>query len=221
MRALLNLLFFLFTAVAFLGSAFFVVAKLLSNINFSPDTKAWKDTLRRLRERVKQQAGDTLVAWDKEMFGLLSLNRINQKKGGWMDNTFSGTMTTIYHEPVLAYAGRKNGNTGVLVLQTSDREIILRQKGKETEIWVNSAPFGIFTDGVLLSAGRNGKMLAQWNPASEETQLPVLLGNNTAAAITNPEKASGPNPRVLTLLRDLTVEEENALLALAMIRILG
>lgn len=221
MRPILNLLFFLLTAVAFLGSAFFVLAKLLGGLSLAPDTKAWKETLRRLRERVKQQAGDTLVAWDKEMFGLLSLNRINLKKGGWMDNTFSGTLTTIYHEPVVAYAGRRNGNTGVLVVRTSDREIILRQKGKETEIWVNSEPFGVFTDGVLLSAGRTGKMLAQLNPSSEETQLPVLLGTNTAAAITNPDKASGPNPRVVTLLRDLTVEEENALMALAMIRILS
>jgi hypothetical protein len=218
MRPLLNLLTFFLTIAVFFGSAFFVLVKLFSSINFSPDTKAWKETLRRLRERLQQQAGDTLVPWDKEMFSLLSLNQTNIKKAGWMDGTYSGTFTTIYHEPVLAYAGRKSGANGVLVARTSDRELIFRQKGKETEIWVNSQPFGVFVDGALLSAGRTSHLLAQFNAGSEESELPVLLGNKTAAAISNPDKKTGPNPRALTLLRDLTPDEENALLALALLK---
>jgi len=220
MRALFNLLTFLLTTVAFLGGAFFILVRLFSSINFSPDTKAWKETLRRLREKLQQQAGSTLVPWDKEMFSLLSLNQISTKKGGWMDSTYSGTFTTIYHEPVLAYAGRKSGANGVLVARTSDREFIFRQKGKEIEIWINSQPFGVLVDGTLLSAGRTSQLLAQFNANSEESQLPVLLGNNTAAAISNPDKKNSPNPRALTLLRDLTPDEENALLALALVKMI-
>jgi hypothetical protein len=204
MRPLFNLLTFFLTIAVFLGSAFVVLTKLFSSITFAPESKAW----------------NTLVPWDTEMMGLLSLNQINIKKRGWFDSTFSGTFTTIYHEPVLAYAGLRSGSTGVLVARTSDREFIFRDKGKETEIWINSQPFGLFVDGNLISAGRSNNLLAQMGQDADDSQLPVLLTNNTSAAITNPDKISSPNPRALTLLRNLSAEEENALLALTLLKII-
>lgn len=220
MVILIDLLTIVFIAVCIVIGVVFVIAKVISGISFNPLSAAWKRMLEKLRARLQRQiAGNRLVAWDHEMLGLLSLNRSVLKKPGFFDPTAEGVFTTIFHEPVLAYASQKSGADSVTVARTSDREFIYRQKGRETEIWLNGQPFGVFVDGALLAAGRGSRLLAQLDlSASAEAQLPVLIGNATAGAISNPSRSTSPNPRALTLLRELGPEEENALLALTILQ---
>lgn len=195
---------------------FYLIVKVLSQINFNPESQAWKKTVEGLRDRLKTQAAGALVPWDREMLSLLSLNRSNAKKPGFFNSTSEGVFTTIFQEPVLAYVEQKSGSTGVAIARTSDREFIFRLKGKETEIWLNGQPFGIFVDGSLLAAGKTGWLLGRMEQKQDEAQFPVLLGDAVAASIANPSKSDSPNPRALTLLRELSTEEEHALLALAL-----
>lgn len=220
MRALFSLIMFLLTSLMFIGGFIYFMARLFSQINFGPETRAWKSTLEALRNRLKKMTPGALVPWDKEMPALLSLNQSIVKKPGFFNPSYSGVFMTIYQEPALAYAGIRNGNTGVLVVQTSDREFIFRQKGKETEIWVNTQPFGVFVDGALIAAGRNGKLMGRLETEQGAAQFPVLLGEKTAAAVSNPALVLGstPNPRAMTLLRDLSLEEENAVLSMAILQ---
>ncbi|HRI61215.1 MAG TPA: hypothetical protein PK228_15855, partial [Saprospiraceae bacterium] len=157
--------FFLVMVVLLVGSfivgVFYLIAKLLGQINFNPESQAWKRTVEGLRTRLKSQAAGALVPWDKEMLPLLSLNRLNVKKPGFFNSTAEGVFTTIFQEPVLAYAEQKSGNTGVIIACTSDREYILRLKGSETEIWLNGQPFGVFVNGSLLAAGKSGRLLGR------------------------------------------------------------
>lgn len=217
--------FFLLMLVLISGSlivgAFYLIAKLLGRINFNPESQAWKKTLEGLRDKVKTQAAGALVPWDKEMLSLLSLNRSNVKKPGFFNSTAEGVFTTIFQEPVLAYAEQKSGGTGVIVARTSDREFIFRQKGKETEIWLNGQPFGVLVEGSLLAAGKSSRLLARIEKKAGEVQFPVLLGDAVVASIANPALADSPNPRALTLLRELSSEEESALLALTVLVVVG
>lgn len=221
MRFLFGFFTFLLLSGAFIVGALYVVVKLFRQINFNPESKAWKAMLERLRNRLRAQAAGLLVPWDAEMLALLSLNRSVTKKPGWFDAPTEGVITTIYQEPVIAYAAQKSGNTGLVLARTSDREFIFRQKGRETEVWVNGQPFGVLVDGALLAAGRGGKLLARLEGPGDGAQIPVLLGNGTGAAISNPARHDkGPNPRALALLRPLDGEEESALLALTVLQIL-
>lgn len=210
--------FFLLMLVLISGSLvvgfFYLIAKLIGRINFNPESQAWKKTLEGLRDKVKAQAAGALVPWDKEMLSLLSLNRSNVKKPGFFNSTAEGVFTTIFQEPVLAYAEQKSGGRGVIVARTSDREFIFRLKGKETEIWLNGQPFGVLVDGSLIAAGKTSRLLASIEIKTGEVQFPVLLGNAVAASVTNPALADSPNPRALTLLREFSSEEESVLLAL-------
>ena len=218
MRILFGFLFMLLTACAFLVGIIWVVARALGQATFKVDSKAWKNTLNQLRAQL--QTSTALVPWDGEMLSLLSLNHQVGKKAGWFDNHTQGVFTSIYQEPVLAYAEKKSGNNNTLLLaRTSDREFVLHRKGKETEIWVNGQPLGVYTDGVLLAPGNKGQLLARVESEPGESQYPVVLGNNTAAAINNPAlPGRSPNPRALTLLRDLQPEEESTLLALTLLQ---
>lgn len=222
-KGILGLLFMLFMVVTFVVGIVFTIARSVFNFALNPDTRAWRNLLDRLRARLsKRMAASKLVPWDGEMAALLSLNRIDVKKPGWFDGISEGVFTTIYHEPVLAYAGQLSGKNGVLLARTSDREFIFRIKGKETEIWVNQQPFGVLVDGTLLAAGRGSRLLARLEAEPAESQFPVLLADNkTAASISNPAKTSMPNPRALSLLRTLSPEEENAVLALAVLKMVG
>lgn len=209
-------------AGSFIVGSFYLIARVLGQLNLDPESQEWKNTVERLRARLQAQAAGALIPWDREMLSLLSLNRKTLKKNGFFSSSTSeGVFSTIYQEPVLAYAGQSKGETSVLIARTSDREFTFRTRGKETEIWVSGVPFGIFAEGTLMSAGRNSRVLASLDPDSGEAQIPVSLGNKTAAAITNPDHATtaGPNPRAVTLLREPSEAEENALLALAILQL--
>jgi len=222
-KGILSLLFMLFMVVTFVVGVVFTIARSMFNFALNPDTRAWRNLLERLRARLSKRTATTrLVPWDGEMAALLSLNRTDVKKPGWFDSISEGVFTTIYHEPVLAYVGQLSGKNGVLLARTSDREFIFRMKGKETEIWVNNQPFGVLVDSTLLAAGRSSCLLARIEAEPAESQFPVLLADNkTAAAISNPAKTSMPNPRALSLLRSLSPEEENTVLALAVLKMVG
>ncbi|GAB4494230.1 MAG: hypothetical protein OHK0019_20030 [Saprospiraceae bacterium] len=215
--------FFLLMLVLISGSlivgAFYLIAKFLGQINLNPESQAWKKTLEGLRDKVKAQAAGALVPWDKEMLSLLSLNRSNVKKPGFFNSTAEGVFTTIFQEPVLAYAEHKIGGTGVIIARTSDREFIFRLKGKETEIWLNGQPFSVLVEGSLLAAGKTSRLLARIEKKPGEVQFPVLLGDAVAASIANPEKTDSPNPRAITLLREVSSEEESVLLALTVLQV--
>ena len=218
MRILLSLFMLLITVSSFVVGIIWVIARAIGQTVFNPDSKAWKSTLDGLRARLQQSKAGVLVPWDGEMLSLLSLNQ-RIKKPGMFDNTTEGLITSIYQEPILSYAERKSGNNAVLLARTSDREFVFRRKGKETEIWINGQPLGTYVDGVLLSPGSKSSLLARVEIEAGESQYPVLLGAGTAASISNPAlPGRSPNPRALTLLRDLKPEEESALLALTVLQ---
>lgn len=217
MKILFGLFTVLLTVAFFIVGVVYLIARVFGQIAWNPESKAFKRLLESLRARLKKQSAN-LVPWDHEMPGLLSLNRINEKKSGWFDPVSSGQLTTIYQEPVLSYVTQNAGKVRLTLARTSDREFILRQKGRETEIWLNGQPFGLFLDGNLLAPGKNARILARLDDRGDETQSPLLLGNSPAVTLSNPERKSGPNPRALTLLRELTPEEENAALAMALVK---
>jgi len=212
-KGILSLLFMLLMVSTFVVGVVWTIARAIFNISLSPDTKAWRSLLERLRSRLRSQT-TTLIPWDREMPALLSLNRVAVKKPGWFDSISEGVLTTIYHEPVLSYVYRPSGKNTVVVARTSNREFILNKKAKEIEIWVNNAPFGTLANGALLAAGRDSRLMARLEFDPLESQFPVVFGNKTAATIINPAKTDSPNPRALSLLRDLSPDEENAMLAL-------
>lgn len=220
MAALLRLLFAALLVGLFITGIFFFIASVLSNIAFNPASRAWKELLGKLRGRLTKRPltkgmPETLTACDAETLAHLSLKPKILKKAGWRDPIFGGFFSTIYQEPVMVFAGQKSGKTSVVVAKTMDKEFVFRQKGKETEIWLNDQPYAVLVDGVLLSSGKQSRMLAKQETDPELRQWPVLLGQSEAATITNGARAVSPIPRAVTMLRNLTPEEEQVILVLA------
>lgn len=198
-----------------------LVMRTLDEAIAGPGTKAWNNRVQRLRNAVQSLAGG-LVPWDAEMLRLLSLNRSRHQKPGMFGRPEGGVFTSIYHEPILAYVLEVRGKNRLLLARTTDREFVFRLKEKDTEIWVNREPLGVLNNGALLAAGRGGKLLARFDPDSAGA-LPqvVYVNDKPAAALNHPGMSESPMPRALTLLRELSPEEEGIVLALAVLRMVG
>ena len=214
MAALFRLLFAALFAGLFITGVFYFIASVLGGLAFNPESKAWKELLAKLRGRLSRPTMPRPAERDGDTLAQLSLKPKILKKAGWRDPVFEGVFSTIYQEPVMVFAGQKSGKTAAVVAQTSDKEFIFRQKGKETEIWQDGQPYAVFVNGTLISAGKQSRLLAQLEADSDQKQWPVLIGQSEAATLTNEARAVSPIPRALTLLRKLQPEEEQALLVL-------
>jgi len=220
MRALFSLLTVLLTTAFFVVGIVYLIARTFGQIAWNPESKAFKRMLDRLRGRLQAVRTD-LVPWDHEMLGLMSLNRANERKPGWFNPFSTGQITTIYQEPVVAFVTMQTGKVSVTVARTSDREFVFRKKDKETEIWHNGVPFGLYAGGVLLAPGKGAKLLARLEHKPDEVHSSLILGNAKAVVLSNAEHASGPNPRAMTLVQELDPESENIALAMALLRLLA
>jgi hypothetical protein len=214
MRALISLLFSVLMLGLFITGLFYFVANVLSGLAFNPASRAWRELIQKLRTRNRIRMANEPLPLNTETLTHLSGKPKILKKAGWRDGVFEGVYQTIYQEPVAYYAGQKSGKTAAVVVQMTDRELILRKKGKETEIWLNGDPYAVLVDGVLLSSGRQGKMLAKLNLDADLRQWPVIIGQGESATLTNLDRAVSPIPRAVGLLRNLNPEEEQVLLAL-------
>jgi hypothetical protein len=205
--------------VFLLGIAFFVVgvvyllAKSFFSVSIRSGSRQWDASLARLRAKLGAER-PTLLRWDAEALNLLSLHRhADQKRNWWMSSDISGSFLTIYQEPVAAFAQTRQGRYALAVVQTSDSEYIFQQKEKETDVWRNGTPYGVLVGGSLLAAGRDSRLLAQMDLAASAKQIPVVLGSQTAATLANPTaEHSSPYPRAVMVLRDLSADEQTALL---------
>lgn len=221
MGPLFRLLFAVLMLSLFITGILYFVAKALGSLAFNPKSKAWAELLAKLRARISTRISDPLMPCTSENLSELSLKPKILKKAGWRDGVFEGLFSTIYQESILVFAGQQSGSTAVVLAQSSDKEFIFRQKGKETEVWIDGQAYAVFVDNTLLETGKQGKVLAQLNADPELRQWPVLMGQGEAATITNAALAVSPIPRAILPLRKLNPAEEQALLVLTVIQGLG
>jgi hypothetical protein len=201
--------------VGFFGLIWFVI-RMLFSVSLQPGTKSWDGLVQKMRKNLEIPNAQ-LIPWDTEMLSLLSLNKPKQPKSSFFSSEIQGFYTTIYDESVVSFAQNTMQGMGLTIANTTQQEFILRNKGNETEIWVNKQPLGVYINGVLLASGKNPRQLALIQINANEVQFPLNIGEKTVAAISNPIKADAPNPRAVILLKDLNKEEEIIVLAMALL----
>ncbi len=223
MRFLFSFLVVVLTLAFLITMVIYLIKRAFSDVRLSVpgnNNSAFRDVLEQLRQQVKALTPE-LVPWDGEMFSLLSLRRQPARGKSRFRSDETGYLLSIFQEPVVAFAAQTAGKHEVMVARLHDREFVFRQKDKEVEIWLNGEPFGTFTGGALLSAGKGARLLAKVEERPLEQHSEVLLSSGRSVSLTNRERASGPNPRAAVLVKELTREEENAALAIALLRLLA
>lgn len=206
-----------FATIAIGGIAVYVLLKSLQN--FKPGRSQIQRELSEIRAELQPWAAE-LVPWSKEEMEQLSFRQMNKSTKKGISTSARGIFTTIYHEPLIAWAYRKylgGSENALLYARTSDREFIYRMKSGEVEVVVNNELIGkINADGVLYNSKGN-KQLAQINKDSEQLLLPVSVNNRRVGNLTLDKGSEKDNPRAFQFLTNMSKEEENLFLALSIL----
>ncbi len=173
---------------------------------FSPDLKAELD---------KNSAN--LTIWDDESFGLLSLKLPENTAKSILKSGKSGQLTTIYQEPLAAWAMRGKMTDGNLLVRASGREFSYRLRPKETEIRLDGQPFGIVAgDSLLDNTGKAAREFGRLENARD-----LHFKNRRIATLVHPGDTKRVTPKALDgIANGLDGAEENWLMAVAFLHII-
>ncbi|MEM1325742.1 MAG: hypothetical protein AAGI23_07305 [Bacteroidota bacterium] len=215
MTALLLLLFVIVgVTLAIIG------LKILRNLftNFRPSEHKVQADIRKMREEIAPFT-DQLVPLDSQELELFSLNQLNQSLKKGITTTAKGVYTSIYQEPLVAYAYKRYlGGHALLYARTATREIVYKIGPKNTQVAINQEFYGSIKGNTLYSDSKGRKALAQMNRNTQELALPVLVGDREIAMINATVDAATPQPRAFRYVqKNISESEEQAFLTLAIL----
>lgn len=216
MRILLFLIF-----IVLIGVASYVAIYALYQflINFQPGKSKIKADLLKMKAEI-QPFIDDLVPWTKEELELLSVNQINKKINKSITTTAKGIITSIYHEPLIAWSYKRYvspDNNAILYARSAHHEFVFRIRKDTTEFQIDNQVIGTLKENGVLYSAKTNRLMARINRHPDELLLPVLIGNKEVASLTNPVKTTKTNPRAFEFLSEMNKEEEAVLLSLAIL----
>ncbi len=199
--------------------AFFIYLLVQMGVNYNPGKRKIQDDLTQLKKDIQPWVND-LVPWDQEDTELFSFNQLYQTlKKRFGSTSAKGVYTSIYHEPMMAYAykGYSGNKNALLLIRTSHHEFVYRIRPKQIEVWVDGREMGsIQPDGKMYpSQGR--KLLAQVNRDTEALQLPVLVGQKEVGRVGKPAQGNKVNQRAFQYISKMDPEEEKVFLAISLL----
>jgi hypothetical protein len=187
--------------------------------NFNPGRARIQADLKKIRAELAPLVAD-LVPWTAEEMEQLSFNQIKKSIKSGLVKTSKGVLTTIYHEPVIAWAYKKyvsRGENGLLYARTSNQEFIYRIKNGEVEMVVGDELKGILNQSGTLVSHKGNKQLAQINKNQDNLTLPVLVNNKLMGSLSNPDRNQRKNTRAFQNLMKMEKEEEELVLSLSIL----
>ncbi len=187
--------------------------------NYNPGRARIQADLKKIRAELAPLVAD-LVPWTAEEMEQLSFNQIKKSIKSGLVKTSKGVLTTIYHEPVIAWAYKKyvsRGENGLLYARTSNQEFIYRIKNGEVEMVVGDELKGILNQSGTLISHKGNKQLAQINKNQDNLTLPVLVNNKLMGSLSNPDRNQRKNTRAFQHLMKMDKEEEELVLSLSIL----
>lgn len=214
---MVGIAFSLFFILALGMIGIMVLMKTLQNYN--PGRARIQADLKKIRAELAPLVAD-LVPWTAEEMEQLSFNQIKKSIKSGLVKTSKGVLTTIYHEPVIAWAYKKyvsRGENGLLYARTSNQEFIYRIKNGEVEMVVGDELKGILNQSGTLVSHKGNKQLAQINKNEDNLTLPVLVNNKLMGSLSNPDRNQRKNTRAFQNLMKMDKEEEELVLSLSIL----
>ncbi len=216
MRIIFFLLTLIFTAVIIVVGVSFI-AQFLKN--FQPGKSRVAEDVEKMKAALQLFIND-LVPWKNEELDLLSFNQINKKISKGLIKTGQGVITSIYHEPMIAWSYKRyvgGGDNAVIYASTSHHEFVFRIRNKGTFVMIDNEDIGeIRNNGVLYSV-KTDRLLARINKESSKLALPILIGDKEVATLKSQDYVKQTNARAFELIADMNKEEEAILLSLTIL----
>ena len=160
-----------------------------------------------------------LVPFNDEEMEILSLRQTNTSKKRGFQKIFKGIFSTIFYEPLIAYAIKTySANQRLILITTSDIEFIYLDKDNKTHVYINDFEVGILTkNGHLLNA--KNQLLARIEGGDELPTHTVYINEKDYGYIVNPRFVNKSSPRAYSLLRKMSRDERNLFLCLTLVNL--
>ena len=216
-RLIFTILFFLaFVAAGYL--AFRLLYNLITN--FQPNSKKIKLDWEAFRKELNPWVS-TLVPWNPEEIELLSFNQIHQSLTTGVITTMKGVFTSIYNEPMFAYAYKgyySASKNAILYARTSHHEFFYRIREKEIKLHIDNEYIGIIRPGGSLYSARTDRLIGRIN--KEQNIMPIILGEKEQGILLEVDEAMKINSRAFQFVNAMKEEEEVAFLSLAILEMI-
>ncbi len=206
--------------IALAGTGIYYGLRTLENYN--PGKKKIQKDLKILRAELQPLISD-LVPWNEEEMEQLSLNLVKKKSSKNITTTIKGIFTTVYHEPLIAWAYRRyvSSKENVLIFaKTSHHEFIYRMKKNITDVVVDDQLIGQVKEDGILYQYKGKKELAQINRSSEQLGLPILVNQKELGRLVDLQKTESSNPRAFHVVSDMEEEEEKLFLSMSILEMI-
>jgi len=160
-----------------------------------------------------------LVPFNDEEMEILSLRQTNTSKKRGFQKILKGIFSTIFYEPLIAYAIKTYSTTQRLILiTTSDIEFIYLDKDNKTHVYINDFEVGILTkNGHLLNA--KNQLLARIEGGDELPTHTVYINEKDYGYIVNPRFVNKTSPRAYSLHKNMNRDERNLFLCLTLVNL--
>lgn len=215
-RAILITLFFFMLVLV---GGIWLLWKLLGN--FSGKKIGFSGQPGSLREAVNARVAAGLTTWDGESFGLLAMNATSDSGKNPFKNGRTGLITSIYQEPMAAWALAGSMENGELLVRNSEHEFFYRLKGREVEIRLDDLPFCTLINGILLDGDRRAARQIGRLENATELGRDVFFNDRRLATIVEPGATKRMFPKALDGLREpFSEDEKRALAAVVFLEIL-
>ena len=202
------------------GFIIFQLIKFFLSINNSSAQR------RRDLEQLKLQMSGLikeLVPMNNKELELLSVNQKGVVKTGGINTIKTGAFTSVYHEPLLAYAYKTYTypeQSRVLLVSTSSDDFIYKSKGQSTQVFLNNSELGtIDADGNMYETGSN-QLVAKIEADHVLSSHPVKIGDREVGEIVNLRLNESPNPRAYQFLEPMDEKEDKLFKALTFLSLI-
>ncbi len=204
----------IFTFILAVG---FIIAQLMDFfLSINSGSGQTRNDIAELKSKIATYIAGLVPMSDKEL-ELLSINKTGTSVTRGLSTIKSGAFTTIYHEPLLAYAYKKYkfpaDKSLLLISSEEDDYIYMINKGK-TEVFINNTQLGfVESDGSLFDPKTND-LLAKIEANHLLSSHPVQIGEREVGEIVNARLNESPNPRAYQFLEPMNEQESKIFKAL-------
>lgn len=209
----------LFALITFLVALVGAVLLARGLKNFMPGDKRLFQDLQQLKEEMKEWKPD-LVPISSEELDAFSFDQVQRSVRKRFGKTAKGAFTTIYHEPILAYAYKEYsgpGHKAVLYAETKDKSYSFIKDKKGVRIAAGQRQLGTLKEDGTLYSPKGGQAVATIGQSANRL-LPVRTADRELGSLVDAPANTGKSlgQRAFQFVPDdLAEQEKDVFLALA------
>lgn len=194
----------------FVLAAGFIIAQLLDFfLSINSGSGQTRKDIAELKSKIATYIS-SLVPMNKNELELLSVNQSGTSTSRGLATVKSGAFTSIYHEPLLAYAYKQYtypADKSLLLISSEEDDFIYMINGSKTQVFINNTELGFVESDGSLYAPETNRLLAKIDADHQISSHPVMIEGKEVGEVVNARLNESPNPRAYQFLEPMNERE--------------